>query len=207
MSYADQQMSSNRITALIIVALIHDVVGYLLVTGLAYEGFKNVMKKVQAVEIKDDKPKPPPPPPPPPKAPPPQQIVAPPPAIALAPPEAPRAPPPPPAYVAPVHVAPAYTPKAPVPKGNPGDWVGQDDYPPRALREMRGGVTGFRLTVGPDGRATSCEVTSSSGTPELDQATCNYAPRRARFSPATDGDGKPTTGSYSGRVRWVPQEG
>ncbi|MEO0033950.1 MAG: hypothetical protein RIS94_3708, partial [Pseudomonadota bacterium] len=36
MAYADQQMSGNKITALILVALLHVVVGYALVTGLAY---------------------------------------------------------------------------------------------------------------------------------------------------------------------------
>ena len=209
MSYADQQMSGNRITALIIVALIHLAQGYALVTGLAYEGFKQVMKKVQAVDIKEDKPKPPPPPPPPKNAPPPPQIVAPPPAINVAPPQAPQAPPPPPvaAYVAPVKAAPAFTPKGARPKGDPANWVTTDDYPPRALREMRGGVTGFRLTVGTDGRVTGCDVTSSSGSADLDQAACSYATRRAKFTPATDENGQPTTGSFSSRVRWVPQEG
>ena len=42
MAYAQRkQMSSNRTVAIIIVALIHLVLGYAIVTGLAY----NVMKK------------------------------------------------------------------------------------------------------------------------------------------------------------------
>ena len=35
MAYADQEMSGSRIVSIVIVALIHLVIGYLLVTGLA----------------------------------------------------------------------------------------------------------------------------------------------------------------------------
>ena len=78
MAYADQQMSGNKITALIVVALIHIVLVYALVTGLAYEGYKQIVKRVTTIDIKKDEPKKEEPPPPPKKiAPPP--IVAPPP--------------------------------------------------------------------------------------------------------------------------------
>jgi protein TonB len=56
--------------------------------------------------------------------------------------------------------------------------------------------------VTPDGRVADCTITSSSGSPDLDEATCANVTRRARFNPAM-ADGKPTTGSYSGRIRWV----
>lgn len=212
MAYADQQMSGNKIVALIIVALIHAVVGYALVTGLAYEGVRNVIKTVTTVDIKEpEKPKEETPPPPPPKITAPPPIVAPPVKIdvAVAPPPldtAPAAPPPPPVFVAPAAPAPPppkFTPKAAVPKGNPGSWATSNDYPSRALREEREGVTGFRVTVGPDGKVADCSVTSSSGSPDLDQATCDNVRRRARFQPATDGEGNPTSGSYSNRIRWV----
>jgi hypothetical protein len=51
MAYADQQMSGNKITALIIVALLHVVVGYALVTGLAYSAFKKLKDVTTAVKI------------------------------------------------------------------------------------------------------------------------------------------------------------
>jgi protein TonB len=82
MAYADQQMSGNRITALVIVALIHVVIGYALVSGLAYEGVKAV-KKVTTVDVKEEE-EPEPPPPPPPKDAPPPPIVAPPPPVNVA---------------------------------------------------------------------------------------------------------------------------
>ena len=44
MAYADQQMSGNRIVAIIIVALIHVAVGYALVTGLAYSAVKKAIE-------------------------------------------------------------------------------------------------------------------------------------------------------------------
>ncbi len=213
MAYADQEMSGNRIASFVVVALLHVVVGYALVTGLAYEAVQQVVKKVTTVDIKKEEPKkePPPPPkkaaaPPPIVAPPPkinvnvtpppvQTVVTPPPAAPVVPiiaPPAPVAPPPP-----------RVQPKQPTPKGNPANWATTNDYPTRALREEREGTTGFRVTVGPDGRVTGCSVTSSSGSPDLDDATCANVTRRARFNPATDGEGQPTSGSYSNRVRWV----
>jgi len=213
MAYADQQMSGNRITAIIIVALIHIALGYALVTGLAYSAISKVMKKVTTVDIKEEqKPPPPPPPPPPPDhAPPPPPIVAPPPPmnISVAPPTIttvsapPPAAPPAPVLAPPAPAAPRYQPVAAVAKGSPGDWATPDDYPSRPLREGVQGTTGFRVSVGTNGRVTGCEVTSSSGNAELDAATCKLVSARARFAPAKDGEGQPTTGAYANRVKWV----
>ncbi|MFA7603411.1 MAG: energy transducer TonB [Novosphingobium sp.] len=214
MAYADQKMSGNRVTALIIVALIHVVIGYALVTGLAYEAAQKVIQKVTTVDIKEEVKQEEPPPPPPKKAelPPPPPIVAPPPKIIVAPPPPvttvatppPPAPPAPPIVLAPpAPPPPRFTPKAATPRGNPGNWATTNDYPSRALREEREGTTGFRVTIDENGRVTNCEVTSSSGHADLDKATCDNVQRRARFNAATDGDGNKTTGTYSNRVRWV----
>ncbi|MGZ3172830.1 MAG: energy transducer TonB [Croceibacterium sp.] len=212
MAYADQQMSGNKIIAIILVGLIHVAVGYALITGLAYSAMKKAIERVTTVDINEPPPPPPdtPPPPepnkpPPPVAPPPpiNISVAPPPiqvqpnipppapVIRIVPPAAPPAPPPP-----------RFSPKGASPKGNPASWATTDDYPSRALREEKEGVTRFTVTVGTDGRVTNCTVTGSSGTPELDDAACRAITRRARFAPATDGEGNPTTGSYSNSVRW-----
>ena len=214
MAYADQQMSGNKVTALIIVAILHVLVGYALVTGLAYEAYKKVKDVTAAVNIKEEKPPEEPPPPPPKQDTPPPPIVAPPPPISFNAPasqiETVTTPPPvalPPAPVAvpapPPPPAPRFQPTAARPKGNPGNWATTNDYPSRALREEREGTTGFRLTVGPDGKVVDCTVTRSSGSSDLDEAACSNIRRRARFDPAKDGDGNPTTGSYSSSVRWV----
>lgn len=216
MAYADQQMSGNKITALIIVAVLHVVLGYALVTGLAKEAIQKVKDVTAAVNIEEEKPPEEPPPPPPKQDTPPPPIVAPPPPISFNAP-APQVQtvdtPPPPAPPVPVAVplppapaappAPRFQPVPAKPKGNPGNWATTNDYPSRALREEREGTTGFRLTVGPDGKVTDCQVTRSSGSDDLDAATCSNIRRRARFDPAKDGNGQPTTGSYSSSVRWV----
>ncbi|KQM20279.1 TonB family protein [Novosphingobium sp. Leaf2] len=212
MAYADQQMSSSKVTALVIVALIHVFVGYALVTGLAYEAAKKVMDKVTTVDIKEEKPKEEEPPPPPPKEDtPPPPIVAPPPPISINP-----APPPvqtvnvaPPAPPAPVVLA--VTPPAPPPpppgpskargvrpKGQAG-WAGriQANYPTKAAREEREGRVGVSVQIGPDGRVTSCSVSSSSGSPDLDSAACDGMQRYARFDPALDAAGNAISSSYS----------
>jgi protein TonB len=216
MAYADQQMSGNRIVAIVIVALIHIAIGYALITGLAYSAVKKAIDRVTTVDIEEPEPEPeeePPPPepdtaPPPPVAPPPpisiatnppqvetQQVIPPPAPVArIVPPPAPPAPPPPP--------PPRVQPKQATPRGNSASWATTDDYPSRALREEREGVTRFTVTVGANGRAASCQVTGSSGSPDLDEATCRAITRRARFNPATDGNGEATTGTWSSSVRW-----
>ncbi|MFZ1742072.1 MAG: energy transducer TonB, partial [Pontixanthobacter sp.] len=220
-AYADQQMSSNRIIALIIVALIHIGLGYVLVTGLAYEAIQKAVERVTTVDIDEPEPEPeeePPPPPPdevpvspPPTVPPSAISIAPPaqfktedkprddrvvdlkPAPKPAPVPVPPPPPPPP---------PKFTPKDPTPRGNPGGWASPRDYPSRALREEREGVTRFRVNVGADGKVANCTVTGSSGHSDLDETTCKLISRRGKFNPATNGDGNDVAGTWSSAVRW-----
>jgi protein TonB len=208
-------MSGNRVVALIIVALIHLVVGYTLITGLAQKGFQAIVQRVTTVDIEEPEPEPeeePPPPPEPDTAPPPPVAPPAPIQIAVAPPPIQTTriipPPAPPALVIPPPAPPApppprFTPQDPEPRGNPGNWVTTNDYPRRAMRQELEGTTSFRLTVGTDGRVTNCQITSSSGHAELDEATCRNLERRARFRAATDGNGNETVGYYSNRVRWV----
>ena len=56
--------------------------------------------------------------------------------------------------------------------------------------------------VGTNGRVTSCKVTRSSNYVALDQATCRFYAKRARFTPALAEDGTPVEASYVDRVRW-----
>ncbi|VWX59714.1 energy transducer TonB [Sphingorhabdus sp. 109] len=218
MAYADQEMSSNKIISIVLVVIIHLLLGYALVTGLAYTAVKKVATQLDMIDIEEEEPpeepeEPPPPPPDQPIEPPP--VVSPPPIVA--PVVAPRpvirtvptAPPPP----APVVAAPPAPPPPPPPqranpepRGNPGNWANANDYPSRALREEREGTTRFRLTVGANGRVTDCQITGSSGHADLDQAACKNLTRRARFRPSLDANGEPTTGYYANAVRWqIPE--
>jgi protein TonB len=63
------------------------------------------------------------------------------------------------------------------------------------------------LRGGADGRVLGCQVTESSGRQALDDATCRYYAKRARFTPALSVDGTPVESSYSDRVVWrLPEE-
>lgn len=87
-------------------------------------------------------------------------------------------------------------------RANLASYVSNDDYPAAALRDEEQGTTGFRLAIGPDGRVTNCSVTSSSGSAALDTTTCRIMRNRARFTPARDSEGRPTTDTQSARITW-----
>lgn len=204
MAYADQKMSGNRVTALIIVALLHVVLIYGLVTGLAYEGVKKVIKRVTTVDIEEEVKKEEEPPPEPPKIETPPPPVAPPVKIDIAPSPpkietVPKPPPPAPIVLAPPAPPPPPPPKPATPRNNPGTWATPNDYPSRALREDREGTTTFRVTIDGDGRVASCQIVQSSGHADLDEATCKNVSRRARFRKPSEGYGD----TYTNRVRWV----
>jgi len=99
-------------------------------------------------------------------------------------------------------------PLPPRPAGHPGDWASDNDYPQAALRDHAEGIVGFVLTVGADGVPTQCEVSASSGNADLDTTTCSLMMQRARFNPATDANGRATSGTYANHVRWqMPDDG
>ena len=82
-----------------------------------------------------------------------------------------------------------------------------EDYPAAAVRNREQGPVAFSLAVGADGRPTGCSVTASSGSAILDSTTCRLLMMRARFEPARDSKGRPTTDSVAGRIVWrLPEE-
>jgi periplasmic protein TonB len=219
MSYADQQKAGNKTASIAIVILIHVAIGYLLVTGLAINAVKQVVERVTTVDIEEppppEEPDEPPPPQEQPTSPPPP--VAPPPPISVAvnappiqtqptipPPSPPALTIPPPAPVAPPAPPPGPSQARGAKTKNERSWASriQENYPARALREETEGTVGVRVTVTADGRASNCSVTSSSGSPILDQAACQGMERYARFDPALDAAGNPTTDSYSTRITY-----
>ena len=218
MAYTDPKpMSQSRITAIALVLLIHAAGIWAMFNGGAQYA-KKVLKDLDVIEIEKEPPPPPeklpPPPPPDQKLPPPP--VVPPPIVQINTP----APPvlvqsvaaPPPVYVPP-SPAPVITPPAPPavavklsPRGSPGSWVTNDDYPPSAQRDGVEGVTSFTLQVGADGKVMSCSVSGSSGSSLLDDTACRLLTRRARFNAAKAEGGTPIASSYSGRFRWQIQK-
>ena len=85
------------------------------------------------------------------------------------------------------------------PRGNPAQWILDGDYPMAAYPVE--GMVGFTLQVSADGRPMGCKITASSGSPDLDAATCPAMMKRARFDPKLV-DGQPVPSTYSNRIRW-----
>ncbi len=214
MSYAQKkQMSTNRTPAIIVVALIHVGLGYALVTGLAYNVAKKAMEDLKTFDVTEEPPPPEEKPPPPEKTdtPPPPQIVAPPPLVRTntnAPPiiSTPIAPPPvitPRAAPAPPAPPPQPVRKEPISvSGNLQGLFRDSDYPQSAMDNEETGTVSVVLQVGSNGRVTGCSVTRSSGSRTLDSTTCRILTSRAKFTPARDSSGNPTSGSFPQRITW-----
>lgn len=225
MAYADRQDSGNKVVAIIIVALIHAVIGYAFVTGLAYQYVKKVSEKLNTFDVA---PPPPPPPDEPPPPPPPDTPLTPPPVVS--PPPIVRNPNPPPIQIQTVNTPPAnYNPvpiaappappappaappaprqaSAATPRGNPANWFSEDYYPPAAKRAGIEGRVSVSLSVGADGRVADCRVTSSSGNADLDEVTCRLAKRSGRYNPAKDDAGNAIASTVRiPSVRWTLRE-
>jgi periplasmic protein TonB len=85
-----------------------------------------------------------------------------------------------------------------------GGYVSDADYPRRLGRRGVGGTTAVRFLVGERGRVTSCEVSVSSGSVELDRIVCNVVQRRFRYEPARDARRRPVGQWRTLTWRWIP---
>jgi protein TonB len=92
--------------------------------------------------------------------------------------------------------------RPPLPRHDLAAYIHEADYPAAALRDRESGTVRFTLDVGPDGRVTGCTVTRSSGNSWLDSSTCRILRSRARFTPAIDFNGNPTTGRIQQHFTW-----
>lgn len=206
-------MTPGRIWSIVLVAILHALLGYAFVTGLAYKFVKNVQEDLKTFDVQEAPPPEEEPPPPPPDTPqPPPPVTSPPPInrfenLAPAPVVAPPPPPiivpaPPPVVAAPPPPPPPRTVQPAAARANLASLVSDSDYPASALRNEEQGTTGFRLTVGPDGRVQNCVVTSSSGSSALDAATCRIMRSRARFTPARNNLGENVVDTVNSRIQW-----
>jgi protein TonB len=106
-----------------------------------------------------------------------------------------------------ISTAPPQYARTPQVKGDRTAWVTTEDYPPEAVRNGEVGRVEIMVRVGINGRVASCQITASSGHRALDEATCYYYTKRARFLPALTTDGMPVEASHADRVRWqLPAE-
>lgn len=219
MAYSDQAPGSRRIATIAGVAVIHGLLGFAFVTGMATSFVRDVTRTLTTTNVPVDVPPPLETPPPP------EQTSAAPSSASSITAVVPRVPTPaastvvsvdlvpaPPLPFAParIEVAPPAPPSPPALSkasgvraiGNRGAWITTDDYPAAALRAEDEGVVSLTVQVGSDGRVTGCSVTASSGSATLDSAACRLYQRRARFEPARDDGGNAVATSYNDRVRW-----
>jgi protein TonB len=208
-NYAEQQRNPTKhVVGLGVVIVLHIILGWALLNGLARRVVEVVKGPIETKIIEEVKPPPPPPPenlPPPPKLPPPPPSFMPPPEVQIQnPPPAPaitvQTVPPPPAP--PVTIAPAApeAPPAPPPPSRVAPQVNfnadctKPSYPPAAARAEATGVVRIKVTVGIDGRATATEIAKSSGPSRehklLDRAAEAAIRDTCKFKPGTV-DGKP----------------
>lgn len=211
MAYADQELSNSRIVSIIVVALIHVLAVWLLISGLAISAFKEVVERVATVDIEEPEEviedEPPPPPPdevriPPPYVPPPPMVLS-----TGTPPRQEtviidrplvRDTPTPTPTPTPTATRTQSRARAASPDGQ-SRWAARisNNYPSRAVRQEIEGNVGVSVVIGADGRVTSCSVSNSSGSDILDEAACDGMQRYARYTPALDDAGNPTTGRNS----------
>jgi protein TonB len=216
MSYAQRkQLSGNPALSIFLTVAVVGSLLYAIVTGLAYDVIKKTAENLKVIDVEQKPPPPQQPPPPPkdmPKVPPPP--VTPPPLVQVNTPPPPTiqtvTAPPPPVYIPPVAPAPPAPPPPPrkvqsaqSAKGDLRTLFSADDYPASAQAAGAEGTAQAELTIGTDGRVVSCSLTRSTGNSALDEATCNILRRRAKFTPARDSNGNPTTDTIqTPPIRW-----
>jgi protein TonB len=208
MSYAQRkELSGNRTLSIVFTIAVVGSLMYGIVTGLAYNVIKKAAEDLKTFDVEQQPPPPEEPPPPPkdmPDVPPSivQTITPPAPIIMQVSPTPPITPPAPPAPPAPP--PPRKTQSATSAKGDLRTLFSNDDYPASALAAGAGGTAQAELTIGPDGRVTGCNLVRSTGNGALDSATCNILRRRAKFIPARDSNGNPTSDTIrTPSITWV----
>ena len=220
MDYAQQQRNPGKhMTGFAVVVLLHLLLGWALVNGLARKMVEVIKGPIETKIIEEVKPPPPPPPdnlPPPPKTAPPPPSFVPPPEVQIAN-QAPAptitttqvAPPPAPVAIAPAPApvpVPAPPPPAPAPPpARPAVAAKIDvascekpEYPAAAARAEATGITKIRFVVDATGAVSKAEVERAAGSSRehrLLDRTAVDALSKCRFKPGTDEQGKPVGGT------------
>ena len=208
MNFAESQRNPGKHpTGLIIVVIMHVLLAYALVSGLA----KKVVDKVMVTETKVVEAPPPPPPPPPKDLPPPPKNLPPPPVYVPPPPVDVPPPPaqnqiqttnvmPPPAQEKRVEATAPPAPPAPAVSLaraaviNANDAGCRPDFPPAAARAQVTGTSRIRFTVDANGKVTAAEVVGSSGPSREHRLLDNAAKAALANCPikvGTDAEGHP----------------
>lgn len=220
MDYAEAQRNPGKHpVGLGVVIVLHILLGYALVSGLARKVVEVVKAPIETKIIEEIKPPPPPPPenlPPPPKNMPPPPVFVPPPEVNITPPPTPApqvttttvAPPPAPA--APVITAPPAPAAPPAPRvARPAQLnvasCEKPDYPASARRAEASGSTHIRFFVDESGKVKQADIIKPSGSSRehraLDKAAVE-ALSVCSFKPGVDENGKPVGGQTTVVYDW-----
>ena len=223
MNYAEQQRDPGKHALGIgIVIVLHILLGWALVNGLARTVIDVIKGPIETKIIEEIKPPPPPPEnlPPPPKAAPPTPSFVPPPEVVVNPPPTPApaittttvAPPPVAVTIAPA--VPTAPPAPPAPArvaarpaiGNVSSCApGPDDYPAVALKEEATGTTRVRFTVDAAGKLAGAEIVRSAGASRAHKALDRVAVSKlseCKFSPGLDENGRAVGGAFDVEYVW-----
>ncbi len=225
MDFAQQQRNPGKHAVGIgIVLVLHLVLGWALLNGLAQRLVEVIKAPIETKIIEEVKPPPPPPPenlPPPPKFAPPPPSFVPPPEVNVNPPPTPQptittttvAPPPAPVFIQPAPSTAAPAPPAP-PRAAARPAIANvsacaptsDDYPPAARRSEATGTTRIRFQVGADGRlAGAPEIVRSAGSSREHKMLDRLAASKlaeCTFKAGVDENGRPAGGSFEVEYVW-----
>lgn len=207
-----------------IVVVLHLILGWALMNGLAQRLVEVIKAPIETKIIEEVKPPPPPPPenlPPPPKFAPPPPSFVPPPEVNVNPPPTPAptitttqvAPPPTAVTVspAPAVIAPPAPPAPPRRAASPAIANAAscaptaDDYPAAARRSEATGTTRVRFSVGPDGKLASSEIVRSAGSTREHKMLDRLAMTKlseCKFKAGTDENGKAVGASFDVEYVW-----
>ncbi|WP_420467968.1 energy transducer TonB [Panacagrimonas sp.] len=198
----------HRLIGLVVVVLLHLLLIWGLLTGLARQVVELIPSPIETKIIEDIRPPPPEPPPPEPDLTPPPPPFIPPPDIVIAPP------PKPPRAI--TQIAKEPPPKPPAPPAPPRkvvrvpariDFEGssracrEPNYPSASERLGEQGTSGISLLIGADGKVKETRVDESSGYKRLDAAALR-AFGACRFIVGTV-DGVPAPTWFAVRYQWV----
>jgi protein TonB len=208
-----------------IVIVMHILLGWALVSGLARKVVEVIKAPIETKIIEEVKPPPPPPenlPPPPKFAPPPPSFV-PPPEVVVAPPPVPAPaitttqvvpPPAPPVAIAPPPAPVEAPPAPPAVAARPAIANVQScaptnaDYPAAALRTQATGLTKIRFTIDGQGQLVKTEVVKSAGSSREHKLLDRVAADKlsgCKFTPGIDSAGKPAGGTFEVEYVWKIQ--
>jgi protein TonB len=184
-----------RAPAVAAVVLIHALLAYAFITGLAYTVVESVTEDLKTFDVVE------------PPAPAPEPVPEPEQAASENPTPVETTPTPVRMTANPLSQAPTLGPANPGAAASSatllrGSFNNETDYPSAARREEEQGTVRVTFTVGADGRVSNCIIAQSSGSRSLDSTTCRIFQQRFRYRPARDASGieVPTTMRQS--VTW-----